>query len=123
MKRSMLLFLIAISCLCPAWAISEDEILKQADGRIAKYRTGDVTLTLVGPDGAAVENGVTVRIEQTRHAFLFGCNIFKLGTCGSPRPTPPMRSTMPPCSTMRRCPSTGGDTSSTQGKPEYDKTR
>ncbi|MBE0536692.1 MAG: endo-1,4-beta-xylanase [Phycisphaerae bacterium] len=84
--RSIFCFAIAmVVCLCSAcFALSEDEILKQADSRIEKHRMGEITLVLVGPDGAAIKEGTAVKIEQTRHAFLFGCNIFKLHGCRTP---------------------------------------
>lgn len=59
-------------------------ILDQADARIEKYREGDIVLKVVGPDNKPLEDGLTVNIEQTRHKFLFGCNIFKLGRCRTP---------------------------------------
>ncbi len=62
-------------------AMSEDEIIAGADARIEKYRTGDVVLQFVAPDGEVLTEGTVARIEQTRHEFLFGCNIFKLGKC------------------------------------------
>jgi GH35 family endo-1,4-beta-xylanase len=65
----------------PAQTLSESEILSQADARIQKYRTGDIQLRLVTPDGKALKKGTRVTIEQTRHSFLFGCNIFMLGRC------------------------------------------
>jgi GH35 family endo-1,4-beta-xylanase len=65
----------------PAQTLSESEILGHADARIQKYRTGDVQLRLVTPDGKALKKGTRVTIEQTRHSFLFGCNIFMLGKC------------------------------------------
>lgn len=61
--------------------MSNQEILNGADERIEKYRMGDVVLQLVGPDGKTVGVGSKVKIEQVRHEFLFGCNIFKLGKC------------------------------------------
>jgi GH35 family endo-1,4-beta-xylanase len=65
----------------PAQTLAESEILSQADARIQKYRTGNAQLRLVTPDGKALKKGVRVTIEQTRHSFLFGCNIFMLGKC------------------------------------------
>jgi GH35 family endo-1,4-beta-xylanase len=65
----------------PAQTLSESEILSQADAHIQKYRTGDAQLRLVTPDGKALKKGARVTIEQTRHSFLFGCNIFMLGKC------------------------------------------
>ncbi len=58
-----------------------DNILSQVDTRIEKYRKGDVSLKLVGPGGKQLKTGLTLKIEQKRHKFLFGCNIFKLGRC------------------------------------------
>jgi endo-1,4-beta-xylanase len=70
--------------LLPAQTLSEGEILGQAEARIQKYRTGDADLRLVGPDGNALRKGARVSIEQTRHRFLFGANIFMLNRCKTP---------------------------------------
>ncbi len=56
-------------------------ILDGADERIAKHRKGAAVLSLKGPDGQVFPPGVRLEISQTRHEFLFGCNIFKLGRC------------------------------------------
>ncbi len=64
---------------------TNDEILGQAEERIAKHRKGMATLRIVGPDGRPLPAGVDLRIRQTRHKFLFGCNIFKLGRCRTPQ--------------------------------------
>ena len=61
-----------------------NEILDQADARIEKYRKSDSVLKLAGPDGKPLRNGHAVKIEQKRHKFLFGCNIFKLHRCRTP---------------------------------------
>jgi GH35 family endo-1,4-beta-xylanase len=42
---------------------------------------GTASLRLTGPDGTPLPPGVSLRISQKRHKFLFGCNIFKLGRC------------------------------------------
>jgi len=65
----------------PAQTLSENEILSQADARIQKYRTGDAELRLVTPDRRGLKKGACVKIEQTRHSFLFGCNLFMLNKC------------------------------------------
>jgi endo-1,4-beta-xylanase len=86
-------FLKATGCGVAALAFSrpsfaakeqEDWILGQADERIEKHRKADATLRFVGADGKPLRAGLTVQIEQKRHKFLFGCNIFKLGRCRSP---------------------------------------
>lgn len=70
----------------PLFAAREqrNEILDQVDARIEKYRKGNATLKLAGPDGKPLRDGLTVKIEQKRHKFLFGCNIFKLDRCRTP---------------------------------------
>ena len=60
---------------------SPGEALEQADARIEKHRKGVVTLAPVGPDGQSIPPDRDLRITQTRHKFLFGCNIFKLNRC------------------------------------------
>jgi endo-1,4-beta-xylanase len=61
--------------------LTGEHVLGEADDRIQKYRKGSATLRLVGAGGQPLPPGVKVRIHQTRHKFLFGCNIFKLGRC------------------------------------------
>ncbi len=63
---------------------SADGIMDEADARIEQHRKGDAVLTITGPDGKPIPNGLTLAIEQKRHKFLFGCNIFKLGKCRTP---------------------------------------
>lgn len=45
--------------------------------RIEKYRRGTLTVRVVDGKGRPVP-GASVRLAQTRHAFLFGCNFFGL---------------------------------------------
>ncbi|MCH7557667.1 MAG: endo-1,4-beta-xylanase [Planctomycetes bacterium] len=67
----------------PLLAVRErrDHILSQVDTRIEKYRMGSAALSLLGPNGKSLKGGSTIRINQKRHKFLFGCNIFKLNKC------------------------------------------
>ena len=67
----------------PLLAVRErrDHILSQVDTRIEKYRMGSAALSLLGPNGKSLKSGSTIRINQKRHKFLFGCNIFKLNKC------------------------------------------
>ncbi len=62
----------------------KDRILDEVDTRIEKYRMGSAALRLLGPNGKLLKSGSTVSIEQKRHKFLFGCNIFKLNKCRTP---------------------------------------
>ncbi len=81
---SLILAVAGSSRLLPAQNLSEGEILGQAEARIRRYRTGEANVRLTGVDGKPLRKGVRVRIEQTRHSFLFGANIFTLGHCKSP---------------------------------------
>jgi len=58
--------------LAAAGAGPQDE----ADARIEKHRKGEVTVLV--ESGGRPLRGAKVEIAQTRHAFLFGCNIFLL---------------------------------------------
>jgi len=60
---------------------SRDRILGRADARIDMHRKGNAVLRVSGPDGKLLAGGLDVKIEQKRHKFLFGCNIFKLQKC------------------------------------------
>ena len=78
----------AVSSVLPACLLTAQEqkgrILDEVDTRIEKYRKGDAELRLLGPDGKSLKSGLAVKIEQKRHKFLFGCNIFKLNRCRTP---------------------------------------
>jgi GH35 family endo-1,4-beta-xylanase len=56
----------------------ERELLAGADERIERHRRADATVVVTGYGGRPVR-GAQVSVTQTRHAFLFGCNIFQLG--------------------------------------------
>ena len=81
---SLILAVTESGRLVPAQNLSEGEILGQAEARIQKYRTGDAHLRLTGMDGKPLRKGIRVHVEQTRHSFLFGANIFMLGHCKTP---------------------------------------
>ncbi|MBN2477573.1 MAG: endo-1,4-beta-xylanase [Pirellulales bacterium] len=57
---------------------SEADLLATADKRIKKHRMSDATIVVVDAAGQPVP-GAKVVVEQTRHAFLFGSNIFQWG--------------------------------------------
>ena len=48
------------------------------DARIRQHRMGTVRLRVETAEGRPLANG-PVAVRQTRHRFLFGCNLFKLG--------------------------------------------
>jgi GH35 family endo-1,4-beta-xylanase len=57
---------------------TDDELLAGADQRIDQCRKADATIAVVDAAGKPVA-GAKIEVEQTRHAFLFGCNIFAWG--------------------------------------------
>jgi endo-1,4-beta-xylanase len=54
-----------------------------AAARIEKHRKADLTVVVRDAAGKPVPDA-RVSVEQTRHAFLFGCNIFEWGKLESP---------------------------------------
>ena len=71
----MISSMLLLSVVCAA----EDDLLATAAERIRTHRTGDLAITIVDAQGTPVP-GASVAIAQTRHDFLFGSNIFALGT-------------------------------------------
>ena len=69
---------VSVSDLGPNPAIAEANAALRPDAvqaRIRRYRMGQLTVQVIGSNGRPVRNA-RVRITQTRHAFLFGCNVF-----------------------------------------------
>lgn len=66
-------------------AAAAEEVLAEADARIENLRKTERGLKLVCPQGVQLKAGQAVRLEQVRHKFLFGSNIFKLGRCRTDR--------------------------------------
>jgi GH35 family endo-1,4-beta-xylanase len=58
------------------------ELMQGAEARIEQHRQADVDVRVVDADGAAIPRAA-VEVQQTRHAFLFGCNIFAWGRVGN----------------------------------------
>src|SRR5208283_4487311 len=58
--------------------LTDDELLAGADARIEQCRKADASVAVVDAAGKPV-SGATIRVEQRRHAFLFGSNIFSWG--------------------------------------------
>ncbi len=74
--------LVAVAALLAtstaALAASGEELLAGADQRIEKHRKADAVISVVDASGKPVP-GAKVQTEQTNHAFLFGCNIYRWG--------------------------------------------
>jgi endo-1,4-beta-xylanase len=64
-------------------AAEDAALLAQCRERIAKHRQSPGTIVLRDRAGRPVTRA-TIRIEQLRHEFLFGCNFFMFGRVGDP---------------------------------------
>ena len=70
----------------PVWTFaaepqSDAELWEGAQNRIEKHRKADATILVVDAAGEPVP-GAEISIDQKRHEFLFGCNIFLFGRAG-----------------------------------------
>jgi GH35 family endo-1,4-beta-xylanase len=79
------ILVLAWVVFCGGWSagaaeMSDEELLRTADARIEEHRKADVVVSVVDASGQPVP-GAKVAVRQTRHAFLFGCNIFAWGHC------------------------------------------
>lgn len=72
---SLLIFNMTVAAV--AQTQTDEELLAGADARIHQHRMGDLTLVVRDAEGNPLPADTSVRIEQTRHAFRFGCGIFK----------------------------------------------
>ncbi|OPZ23103.1 MAG: Endo-1,4-beta-xylanase [candidate division BRC1 bacterium ADurb.BinA364] len=74
-ERSVVLPAIALAAIAgfaQGAAMDEDEILGGAEARIREHRMAGAELALADSAGRPLPEGTLARIEQTRHAFLFG---------------------------------------------------
>jgi GH35 family endo-1,4-beta-xylanase len=60
------------------------DLLAGAAARIEEHRKADAIIVVRDAAGRPVP-GARVEVEQTRHAFLFGCNLFLYGRAGNER--------------------------------------
>jgi len=76
---------IAFSCTAISLAadapLSDQQLWDDTDARIDQHRKTAATIIVTDADGNPVA-GAEVHVEQTRHAFLFGSNIFTWGRAG-----------------------------------------
>ena len=79
-----------------------------------------VVLRITGADGAALTN-VTLRVEQTRHDFLFGANIFMLGGFLTPEENRKYEQTYTSLFNYATVPFYWSDLEPEPGKPRFSK--
>jgi hypothetical protein len=63
--------------------LSDQEILEQASSGIEEHRKGAGTISVQDERGKPVK-GAKIRLQQLRHEFLFGCNLFAFARIGNP---------------------------------------
>jgi len=73
----------AICTLLSAAPANGETLLAGARERIRTHRTGDLAIRVVDGKGKPVPEA-RISVEQVRHDFLFGCNIFAFGTFRDP---------------------------------------
>jgi endo-1,4-beta-xylanase len=78
---------IAILSAAPVWCgetkpepPSDSELLSHAQASIERYRKAEATVQMQNLKGEPIPN-VRVKLEQLRHEFLFGCNLFLFDRC------------------------------------------
>lgn len=76
-------FLLVTPAPSGAQMLSDAEVLAGAPARIEKYRKADAVVRVRDARGRPVPSA-RVRVEQVRHAFLFGANAFPLLTHADP---------------------------------------
>ena len=59
----------------------DQRLWAEAQARIEQHRKADASVVVTGADGNPLA-GAEVQVEQIRHAFLFGCNLFVWGRVG-----------------------------------------
>ncbi|NLX55684.1 MAG: glycoside hydrolase family 10 [Planctomycetaceae bacterium] len=81
---------IALACLWPGYNLRAEipdsyrtrwrdpAVVQRIERNIEAHRKGDATITVVDANNRPVA-GAEVALQQTTHAFLFGCNAFVLG--------------------------------------------
>jgi len=78
MRAGLLLCSLGLLMTAAAGAeMTEQEIMRGAEGRIERYRKAEAVVRVTDRNGKPVP-GARVRIQQVRHAFLFGANAFPL---------------------------------------------
>jgi endo-1,4-beta-xylanase len=103
----------------PTLAKAQEALVPAAmAARIEKYRKGTLTVTVLDSRGKPVR-GALVKVAQTRHAFLFGCNFFGLNPADKSPEQVAYRDQFAALFNYATLPFYWGAFEGTQGKPEY----
>ena len=83
LKKYCAVALLVFICTNYVFAeLTRQEILDRADERIKQYRMSEVELVILDFNGEPIAEETNVKIEQVRHQFLFGCNLFRYEKMG-----------------------------------------
>lgn len=103
----------------PAYVAAQVAIQPAAiQARIEKYRKGDLSISVRDAKGRPVKNAV-ITVQQTRHAFLFGANIFGLNPADMSPTQKAYQERFTGLLNYATLPFYYGAFESTQGKPDY----
>ncbi|MDQ2799272.1 MAG: endo-1,4-beta-xylanase [Armatimonadota bacterium] len=103
----------------PAYVAARTAIQPAAiQARIEKYRKGDLTVSVQDVKGHPVKNA-SVSVQQTRHAFLFGANIFGLNPADTSATQKGYQERFTRLLNYATLPFYYGAFEGTQGKPDY----
>ena len=97
-----------------------ENLSKQVNSGIEKYRKGNVQITLSDSDGNAVKNA-SVKIIQQAHHFRFGANIFMLGELETPEKNEKYEKYFQELFNMATVPFYWDALEPEKGRPRYDK--
>ena len=77
-RAAVMAVLFAGACSAVCAEISDEELWAGAEQRIDEHRRAELTVTVLDAAGEPLPDA-EVAVEQTRHTFLFGANIFAWG--------------------------------------------
>ena len=117
----------ALLAIRPGWAAqnaeppkeTDEAVLARVQGGITQHRQGRGTVVVRGTDGKAIPNA-TVKIEQVRHDFLFGCNFFRFDRLRDPKLEEDYRARFTGLLNYATLPFYWGNYEPQRGKPIYD---
>ncbi|MFO0930138.1 MAG: endo-1,4-beta-xylanase [Gemmataceae bacterium] len=116
-----------VACGLVGWASAPaDEAKAPADplagaaARIEKHRKGGLTVEVVDAAGKPVADA-RVAVEQTRHAFLFGCNLFLFDRAGDAKDTAAYRARFRDTFNFATLPFYWFSYQAVRDKPEHDR--
>lgn len=113
---------LLLAAAVSAQSLSSADIVGKADQRIEKYRKGNAIIALTDPQGKHLAPGSVVHVEQVRHMFLFGANLFRFGKINQPKLEAAYREKFAELMNYATVPFYWRAYELVQGKPAYEET-